>query len=142
MSTNGWRTARIADIPAAPPANEASYWTEWTEDLGYASRWHSVREHFGIEAFGVNACEAGAGEELVVPHDEVSFGGQEELYAVVRGRARFVCDGDEVELGVGELLYVPPQVQRAGTALETPTTVLMIGGVAGKPFEPDWEPDA
>ena len=101
-----------------------------------------VRHHFGIEAFGVNACEAGAGEELVVPHDEVSFGGQEELYAVVRGRARFVCDGDEVELGVGELLYVPPQVQRAGTALETPTTVLMIGGVAGKPFEPDWEPDA
>ena len=142
MSTDGWRTARIADIRAAPPANEASYWTEWTEDLGYASRWHSVREHFGIEAFGVNACEAGAGEELVVPHDEVSFGGQEELYAVVRGRARFVCDGDEVELGVGELLYVPPQVQRAGTALETPTTVLMIGGVAGKPFEPDWEPDA
>jgi hypothetical protein len=142
MSTDGWRTARIADIPAASPANEASYWTEWTEDLGYASRWHSVREHFGIEAFGVNACEAGAGEELVVPHDEVSFGGQEELYAVVRGRARFVCDGDEVELGVGELLYLRPQVQRAGTALETPTTVLMIGGVAGKPFEPDWEPDA
>jgi hypothetical protein len=25
-------------------------------------------------------------------------------------------------------------------ALETPTLVLMIGGLAGKPFEPDWEP--
>jgi hypothetical protein len=33
-----------------------------------------------------------AGQELIVPHDETSFGGQEEVYVVVRGRARFVCD--------------------------------------------------
>ncbi|HEX5468348.1 MAG TPA: hypothetical protein VFW80_04790, partial [Gaiellaceae bacterium] len=79
----GWRTARIEEIPGVPPASEPAYWQEWTEDPGYASRWHSVREHFGIEAFGVNACKAAAGEELVVPHDESSFGGQEELYAVV-----------------------------------------------------------
>ena len=141
MSGERWRRAQIEEIGAAPPASDPTYWREWTADPGYSSRWHSVREHFGIEAFGVNACEAAAGEELVVPHEEVSFGGQEELYAVVRGRARFVCDGEEMELGVGELLYLPPEVQRAGTALETPTTVLMIGGVAGKPFEPDWEPE-
>ncbi len=134
-----WKTARIGEIPAAAPADDPSYWKDWTDDERYAARWHSVREHFGIEAFGVNACEGAKGEELVVPHDEVSFGGQEELYAVVRGRARFTCDGEEVELGVGELLYVPPQVQRAGVALETPTTLLMVGGVAGKPFQPDWD---
>jgi uncharacterized cupin superfamily protein len=139
MSTEGWKIARIEEIHAVPPANEASYWQEWTDDEGYAARWHSVREHFGIEAFGVNACHGGAGEELVVPHDEVSFGGQEELYAVVEGRARFILDGEKVELGVGGLVYVPPNVQRAGIALETPTTVLMIGGVAGKPFQPDWD---
>jgi mannose-6-phosphate isomerase-like protein (cupin superfamily) len=138
--SNSWRTARIEEIGAASPANDAGYWKEWTDDAGYASRWHSVREHFGIEAFGVNACHADAGQELVVPHEEASFGGQEELYVVVRGRARFTCDDEEVELGAGELLYVPPEVQRSGVALETPTTVLMIGGVAGKPFEPDWEP--
>jgi mannose-6-phosphate isomerase-like protein (cupin superfamily) len=136
--TESWRTARIEEIPAAPPANDSSYWMDWTEDAGYAARWHSVREHFGIEAFGVNASEGAAGEELVVPHDEASFGGQEELYAVVQGRARFVLDGEEVELDTGGLLYVPPHVQRAGVAVETPTTLLMIGGVAGKPFEPDW----
>jgi uncharacterized cupin superfamily protein len=137
--TDGWKTARIDEIPAAEQAGDPSYWKEWTDDEGYPARWHSIREHFGIEAFGVNACEGGAGEELVVPHDEVSFGGQEELYAVVRGRARFTCDGEEIELGTGGLLYVPPQVQRAGIALETPTTVLMVGGVAGKPFQPDWD---
>jgi mannose-6-phosphate isomerase-like protein (cupin superfamily) len=140
MSTEkSWQTGRIDEIRAASPADEPSYWKEWTEDEGYAARWHSIREHFGIEAFGVNACEGAAGEELVVPHEEVSFGGQEELYAVVQGRARFIVDGEEVELGPGGLLYVPPRVRRAGTALETPTTLLMVGGVAGKPFEPDWD---
>jgi mannose-6-phosphate isomerase-like protein (cupin superfamily) len=139
MSTESWKTARIEEIRATPPANEPSYWKEWTDDEGYPARWHSVREHFGIEAFGVNACHAAAGEELVVPHDEVSFGGQEELYAVVEGRARFVLDGHELELEVGGLVYIPPHVRRQGIALETPTTVLMIGGVAGKPFQPDWD---
>ena len=145
MSTEppkSWRTARIGEIPAAGLSGGPDYWKEWTDDEGYAARWHSVREHLGIEAFGVNACHGEAGEEVVVPHDEASFGGQEELYAVVEGRVRFTCDGEQVELGPGELLFLPPQVQRAGTALETPTTVLMVGGVPGKPYEPDWEDDA
>jgi mannose-6-phosphate isomerase-like protein (cupin superfamily) len=140
MSAEGWQRARIDEIRAFPPADDPSYWKEWSEDPTYASRWHSVREHFGLEAFGVNASEGEAGQELVVPHDEIAFGGQEELYAVIRGRARFVCDDEVLELGPGELLYVPPAVRRSANALETPTTLLMIGGVAGKPYEPDWEP--
>ena len=141
MSTESrWQTARIGEIPAIGLSATPGYWEEWTEDKGYPTRWHSVREHFGIEAFGVNACHGEAGEEVVVPHEEVSFGGQQELYAVVQGRVRFTCDGEDVELGAGELLFLEPDVQRAGTALETPTLVLMIGGVAGKPFKPDWEP--
>ena len=140
MSTERWRTGRIGEIPPLGLSAEPGYWGEWTEDEGYANRWHSVREHFGIEAFGVNACHGDAGQEVVVPHEEASFGGQQELYAVVQGRVRFTCDGEDVELGEGELLFLEPEVQRSGTALETPTLVLMIGGVAGKPFEPDWEP--
>lgn len=135
-----WQRARIDEIPAAGLAAGPGYWKEWTGDEGYGARWHSVREHFGIEAFGVNACHGEAGQEVVVPHEEASFGGQQELYAVLQGRVRFTCDGEEFELGAGELLFLEPDVNRAGIALETPTTVLMIGGVAGKPFEPDWEP--
>ena len=141
MSTEPrWQTARIGDIPAAGLSAGPGYWKEWTDDEGYPTRWHSVREHFGIEAFGVNACHGEAGQEVIVPHEEDSFGGQQELYAVIRGRVRFTCNGEEVELSAGELLFLEPDVQRAGIALETPTLVLMIGGVAGKPFEPDWEP--
>ena len=140
MSTERWRTARIAEIPPMGLSAKPGYWKEWTEDQGFAGRWHSVREHFGIEAFGVNACHGDAGEEVVVPHEEDSFGGQQELYAVVQGRVRFTCDGKDVELGEGEVLFLEPDVQRAGTALEPNTLVIMIGGVAGKPFQPDWEP--
>ena len=44
------------------------------------------------------AFSASAGSLLVIPHDEAAYG-QEELYLVVEGRARFVCNGEETELG-------------------------------------------
>ena len=69
---------------------------------GANSKFHAVRGFFGVESFGVNASEAHKGELLVVPHDELGEGEQqEELYLVVEGRARFVCDGEPVELGPG-----------------------------------------
>lgn len=61
----------------------------------------------------------------------MDFGRQEEIYVILRGRARFVCDGDEVEVGSGEVLYVPAEVEREARALETPTVVFMVGGVPG-----------
>jgi mannose-6-phosphate isomerase-like protein (cupin superfamily) len=58
---------------------------------------HDVRGFLGVESFGVNAFEAHEDELLVVPHDELGEGEQqEELYLVVEGRARFVCDGEAV----------------------------------------------
>ena len=130
-----WRKATLGEIPASGPSAKPDYWKPWARDPEYGARWHSIRHHFGIEGFGVNAYEADAGEELVVPHDETEFGNQEELYLVLRGRARFVCDGEEVELGPDEVLYVPPEVQREARALETPTAVLMIGGTPGAPYQ-------
>jgi len=58
---------------------------------------------------------------LVVPHDELGEGEQnKELYLVVEGRARFVCDGETVELGPGEVLYARPGVRREAVALGRP----------------------
>lgn len=62
----------MEDIPARDPS------------LGPG--WHSIRHHFGILGFGINANEARAEEEVIEPHDEVSYGGQEEVFLVVRGR--------------------------------------------------------
>ncbi len=122
-----WTTARVEDVP--------------TRDPSFGPGWHSIRAHFGIEAFGVNANEGDAGAELVEPHDEAAYR-QEELFLVVRGRARFVCDGEEAELGPGGLLHAKPAVRREAVALEPGTLVFMVGGAPGEAYEvPDWDRD-
>ena len=131
-----WSRARLDDIGTS---RSPEWWQEWATDQDYGRRWREVREHFGITAFGVNAYEAEAGKELVVRHEESSYGGQEELYLLVRGRARFRLDDDEVEIAEGELLYVPADVVRDATALATPTIIFMVGGSPGA-YEPfDWD---
>jgi mannose-6-phosphate isomerase-like protein (cupin superfamily) len=79
---------------------------------------------------------------LIVPHDERAYG-QEELYLVVEGRAQFVCDGKEVEVGTGELLVASPEVHREAYALESPTTLFLVRGVPGGAYQPPpWSRDA
>ena len=121
-------TARVGAVPAGPSL---------LPERDRRGSGACVRIDFGISSFGINASEAAAGEELITAHDEASDGGQEELYVVTRGRARFVCDGEEVEIAEGGLLYVPAEVRQQARALQTPTVVLMIGGVPGKPFTSD-----
>jgi predicted O-methyltransferase YrrM len=137
--TGSWRSARIADVPGVGPAADPGFWSAWSDDASFGTGWRSLREHLGIRAFGVNANEAAEGHELVVEHDELPFGGQEELYVVLRGRARFTCAGEEVELASGDALHVDADVGRRAVALETPTLLLSVGGVPGRPYAvPDW----
>jgi mannose-6-phosphate isomerase-like protein (cupin superfamily) len=130
----GWRTGRLDQIPPLGPAAEREYWERWGAPADFGRRWHSIRRYFGIEGFGVNANEADAGEQLVAHHAGSEHGGQEEIYYLVRGRARFICDGEEVDLSEGEIIYVPPHVTREAHALETPTLAFMVGGVPGGPY--------
>jgi uncharacterized cupin superfamily protein len=132
-----WTLAHLDEVPALGPAATASYWRAYTDDPSYPEGWRSVRAHLGIESFGANVKEAAAGQVLVVPHREVDFGSQEELYFVFAGRARFTLDGEDLELGAGDLLRVAAPVDRRATALETPTKVLMIGSVPGAPYLPE-----
>jgi tetratricopeptide (TPR) repeat protein len=106
--------------------------------------WRPVRRRLGIEGFGVNAYTAiEAGEEVIEHHDETGSGAgkHEELYVVVRGRARFQLDGDEFDAPVGTLVFVRDRTVRRGAyAEEAGTTVLAMGGKPGEPFEVSpWE---
>ncbi|MBA2643456.1 MAG: cupin domain-containing protein [Actinobacteria bacterium] len=66
-----------------------------------------------------------------MPHDELGEGEQqEELYVVIDGRARFICDGDPVELGPGDVLHARPGVRREAVALESPTMLLIVRGTS------------
>ena len=97
-----------------------------------------VRHHFGIEAFGVNAWTGQAGDRVINEHDEVSADigdGQEELYFVHSGRARFELDGESVDAPAGTFVFARPGVKRTAFAEESPTTIVTVGGTAGKAFE-------
>ena len=104
--------------------------------------WHSIRHHFDIRAFGVNANVAFQPGVIVEEHDEMhEDGGQEELYVVVSGHATFTVAGEEVDAPAGTLVFVrDPAVRRAAVAHEAGTTLLCVGGRPGRPFRiSSWE---
>ena len=97
--------------------------------------WRPIRRHFGIRAFGVNAYNAlEVGGQIVEEHAETQLG-HEEIYLVVRGRARFTIGGNDHELSAGQLVFVrDPQLRRGAVALDEDTAVLALGGKPGEPY--------
>ena len=102
--------------------------------------WRPVRKHFGIQAFGVNAYTPGTSGQVVEEHTEQT-NEHEEIYLVLRGRVRFTVDGDEHELGPGQLVFVrDPSIRRAAVAVTEDAAVLAVGGKPGEPHEVSaWE---
>jgi quercetin dioxygenase-like cupin family protein len=100
--------------------------------------WRPVRRRFGISAFGTNAYTARAGQRVIEEHTE--SGGHEELYVVLRGRATFTLDGEEVDAPAGTLVFARPGTKRGAIAVEDGTAVLGVGAKPGVVFEPSpWE---
>jgi tetratricopeptide (TPR) repeat protein len=102
--------------------------------------WRPVRRHFGIQAFGTNAYTPGASGQVVEEHSEQVLG-HEEIYLVLRGRVRFTVDGNEHELGQGQLVFLrDPSLRRSAVALTDDAAVLAVGGKPGVPHEVSaWE---
>src|SRR4030095_10021120 len=92
-----------------------------------------VRHALGFRPAGVNAWKADTGGQLIPPHEEDS--GSEELYVVVRGRARFTVGEEETEVPAGTLVFVPSEVFRTAIAEEDGTIVFVVGGWIGEAFE-------
>ena len=105
-------------------------------DGHYPSR--PVRYHFGITSFGVNSWTGReAGDRIIKEHNEAEDeDGQEELYLVQRGRARFELDGERIEAPANTLVFVRPGVKRTAFAEEPGTTIIALGGTPGKAYEP------
>ena len=92
-----------------------------------------VRHALGFRPAGVNAWKADAGGQLIPPHEEDS--GSEELYVVVRGRAKFTIGEEEAEAAAGTLVFVPAEVFRTAVAAEDETIVFVVGGWIGEAFK-------
>lgn len=108
--------------------------------VGDGLEWRPIRRRLGIRAFGINAYTAEkVGDVVVEEHTEAS--GHEEVYVVVRGRARFKLGEETIDAPAGTLVYLSdPELVRVAHSEEEGTLVLAVGGWPDKAFEPSgWE---
>jgi tetratricopeptide (TPR) repeat protein len=126
----GFVVAQLDELEAAPLIAPGA-----TDD---GRRRYDVRRRLGITAFGVQAFGAPAGARVIGEHDETPLGeaGQEELYFVVSGEAKFEVDGEGVDSPAGTLVQVQQTAKRKATATAEGTTILVVGGTSGKAYEP------
>ena len=107
------------------------------------ARWYRLRRDLDVGAFGVNAYGADSGKRVIEEHDELgtAAGKHQELYFVIRGRARFQLGEDEHTLGVGQMVFIEdPSVRRGAFAEEDGTVVLVVGGTPGVAYSVSaWE---
>jgi quercetin dioxygenase-like cupin family protein len=120
MSERGWA---VADVHEIPPIQES-----------WGDTWKSVRHHFGITAFGVNAVSKDEGEVLIPEHDE-SEANQQELFFVYEGEATAELDGQPMRAAAGSFIAIEPRVRRKFTAAVSPTTLIVVGAPIGQAFE-------
>jgi uncharacterized cupin superfamily protein len=121
----GWKVAAIDEIPPVK--------ADWP------TTWKSVRHHFGITAFGVNAVTKDAGNVLIPEHDHVETG-EQELYVILAGEAVATLDGEQVRVPAGSAVGVEGGTSRKFESAASPTTLMVIGGVPGEAYEVgDWE---
>jgi mannose-6-phosphate isomerase-like protein (cupin superfamily) len=108
-------------------------------DYRQETRMRPVRHHLGITAFGTNAwIGEKIGDRIFPEHEEDE--GNEELYVVVQGRARFELGQDTVDAPAGTLVFVEPETTRTAFAEEAGTAVLAVGAKRGEAYEPSgWE---
>jgi hypothetical protein len=95
-----------------------------------------IRYHFGITSFGINAWTGHqVGDRIINEHDEAEVG-EEELYLVQRGRARFELDGESIDAPADTFVFVRPGAKRTAFAEEAGTTIIALGGTPGKAYQP------
>ena len=122
---NGWKMAAINDIPPVKP--------DWP------TTWKSVRHHFGITAFGINAVTKDEGNVLIPEHEHGSTA-EQELYFIHRGEALSTLDDEQVRVPAGSAVMVEGATRRKFEATASPTTLIVVGGTPGKAYEVgDWE---
>jgi quercetin dioxygenase-like cupin family protein len=122
---SGWMIEHVDDVPPVRP--------DWP------ATWKSVRHHFNITAFGINAVTKDEGKVLIPEHDETESG-QQEIYFVHKGEVTVTLNGEQMTAAEGAVVAVKPATLRKFEAAATPTTLLVMGATPGRAYEiGEWE---
>src|SRR5215212_3860912 len=116
---SGYWVKRLEEVPLVPTPDPADF------------DWYPIQHHFGLSAFGINVFGGERGIELVAEHDETESG-QEEVYVVLAGSARFMLAGEGVDVAaIGVVVVKDAAVKRAATSVAAGTLLLAVGGRPG-----------
>ena len=77
-------------------------------DPDHGERFLSLRRALGVSSFGINQMVLQPGQRMRIHRHRR----QEEVYLVLEGVLTVAIEGDETELGRGELMRVAPEVRR------------------------------
>jgi mannose-6-phosphate isomerase-like protein (cupin superfamily) len=88
----------------------------------------------GVRSFGMQVLDFPGGFSDYPEHDHAEDG-QEEVYVVLRGRADFVIDGEEVTISEGEMLKVDAASTRKLEPGQDGVRVLAIGSTPGATYQ-------
>lgn len=77
-------------------------------DLDTSERFVSLRRQLGVSTFGMNEIVLQPGQRGRIHRHER----QEEVYLVLRGALTLLVEGEEIEIGEGELIRVAPALRR------------------------------
>jgi mannose-6-phosphate isomerase-like protein (cupin superfamily) len=77
-------------------------------DPDHAERFLSLRRALGVTAFGINQLVLGPGQRMRIHRHRR----QEEVYLVLEGTLTVSVEGEETDLGAGELMRIAPAVRR------------------------------
>lgn len=77
-------------------------------DFDSPERFVSLRRALGVSAFGINQMNLAPGQRTRIHRHQR----QEEVYVVLEGTLTIAIEGEEVDLGAGELIRVGPHTRR------------------------------
>jgi mannose-6-phosphate isomerase-like protein (cupin superfamily) len=101
----------------------------------YGGRFLYAGRGLGVQSFGMNLLRLPANWSDYPLHDHEKDG-QEEVYVILEGSARLEADGRTWDLTRGTMARVGPATKRKITPGPEGVTILALGGIAGKPYEP------
>lgn len=79
------------------------------------------REHLRVADLSVGTyCIPVGGKDGQLPHTE------DEIYVVVRGRARLISDSGETDVGPGSVIFVPAHEHHQFTDISADLSVLVV----------------
>lgn len=101
----------------------------------YRGAFKRARAELGVESFGMQVIDLPPEYENYPEHDH-EHDGQEEVFIALRGGGEIEIAGERYPLDGDHMARVAPEVKRKLWPGAEGLRVLVLGGVAGKAYEP------